>query len=187
MSTVRPIIEPALYTLEVIWSSQFSLSERERCTYPKHNQLWHCSDECCVSAIWDTQRNDYPITQRVLSFTHKHSWIITRNLTKDRVCLWSDPDSTTTSICQQTISIILWITSLTQLSAMPHVPNTTIDSWPKPRCTTCWLEVCKGLKTLSAYLWFAASIQITSVSRMGTYRLMWPSVVTVEMTVTCVQ
>lgn len=162
MSTIWPIIVQALHTTEVIWSSQFRLSERERHTYPKHNQLWRCNDECCISTTHNThtytQRTHYPITQTVLSFTHKHLWIITKNLTKDRVCVW-DPDFTTTSICQQTISIILWIKSMTQPSAMPHVPNTTIDYWPKPLYTTCRLEVCKSLKTLSAYLWFATSIK----------------------------
>ncbi len=93
----------------------------------------------------DTHRAHYPITQTVLSFTHKHLWIITKNLTKKRVCL-RDPDFTTTSICQQPISIILWITSMTQPSPMPHVPNSTIGYWPKPLYTTCRLEVCKTSK-----------------------------------------
>lgn len=150
MSTIWPIIVLALHPAEVIWSSQFILSERERRAYPKHNQLWRCSDECCISTTHNihihTQRSHYPITQTVLSFTHKHLWIITKNLTEDRACL-RDPDFTTTSICQQTISIILWIASMTQPSTMPHVPSAPLRYWPKPLYTLCRLEVCKSLRT----------------------------------------
>lgn len=120
-----------------------------------------------------TQRNQDPLPGTVLNFSHKLH-IITKNLTKDAVCLW-DQDFTTTSICQQTFSLILWIASMTQTSAMPHAPYTTRDHWPKPLYATCRLEQCHSFqKSLSAYLWSASSIKITSlpVSCMGTLWLM---------------
>lgn len=82
-------------------------SERKRPPSPKHNQLWQHSDECCISTTHNAHTsNPQSHHPKHLSFSDKHLQIITEDLTEHRVCL-GDLDFTTTSICQQTTSIMI--------------------------------------------------------------------------------
>lgn len=110
MSAVWAVIVRALHAAEVIWSSQFRPSEKERRTYPKHIQLWRCSDECRISTTHNAHTHKEPITplhvEFKVSLTNTYGLLQKKKSDIGQGLSLGSRFFTTTSICQQTVSII---------------------------------------------------------------------------------